>query len=56
MASLAKQKEDLNRQLLDANAVNRRLAETENRLQIVSQECERVNSVLKGKTEELARA
>lgn len=52
LASLSKENEDLRRRLQEAGDFNRKLVEYENKIVLLSQETERLNSIIAAKLEE----
>lgn len=49
---LQKENEDLRRKLLETGDLNRKISEYENRIALLSQEIERLNSLTRGKSDD----
>ena len=54
MKQIGQENEELRRRLQELGDVNRKVAEYENRIALMSQEIERLNVALRGKMEELS--
>ena len=54
MKQMGQENEELRRRLQELGDVNRKVAEYENRIALMSQEIERLNVALRGKMEELS--